>query len=415
MRVATALVTAALALPLLAAAPAPASASGGLRGLQVHGPRPGMGLLTSATSSQRLVPLDTIKYDNGTPGVQVGDSFYSDPGSAPLQLLVLDRSDLGFVFNLGVAANPPPTYFGPLGELLQQLPSTDLVIITHPGNTGTFSPESLPSLNNALGKIGGTLVAKWTFPAGGCWSGAANACSNPPNSDKWVSWQRGAFNGGLFTVIGVRGLAVGQAWRETAYQAGTGGRIAGYLTRGTATTGGTDYYTVINGGPDQYAPVDTCAGTSCAVRIGINITGTVSAGSTKITSVTPSTGYSFNTGYSKGAMIEGPGIPSGATIVSGAGTSTLTISSPATASATGVGLTVNQSYLPRGPERTSRRLPQPHHARADRQPHRDQHSRAALSDHPIQLQQRRSFPSFGLDGRPAADHHPERRQRTGER
>ncbi|MBV9205381.1 MAG: hypothetical protein JO037_08235 [Actinobacteria bacterium] len=229
-----------------------------------------MGLLAeSATSVQRLVPLDTIKYDNGIPGVQVGGSFYADQGSAPLQLLVLDRSDLSKVLNLGLGVNPPPDYFGPLAELLQQLPSTDLVIITHPGSTGSFPSDSLPSLNNALGKIGGTLPALWTFPAGGCWSGAANACSNPPNSDKWVNWQRGAFNGGSFTVIGVPRLKVGQAWRETAYQANSrDGRIAGYLTPGTATTGGTDYYTVINGGPAQDVPVDTCAGTSCAVRIG---------------------------------------------------------------------------------------------------------------------------------------------------
>ena len=185
---------------------------------------------------------------------------------------------------------PPSDYSGPRGELLQQLPSTALVIITHLGNTGKFSPESLSSLNNALGN--GALAAKWTFPAGGCWSGAANACSNPPNSYNRVSWPRGALNGGLFTVIGVPASRWGRrGGRRPTRQAPAGVLPATHA--GTATTGGTDYYTVINGGPDAYAPVDTCAGTSCAVRIGINITGTVSAGSTKITSVTPSTGYSF--------------------------------------------------------------------------------------------------------------------------
>ena len=74
------------------------------------------------------------------------------------------------------------------------------------------------------------------------------------------------------------------------------------------------------------------------MSVGVNVTATTSAGSAQITSVSPVTGYA------DGAAVGGPGIPSGATIVSGAGTSTLTISSPATASATAVGLTVNQSY-----------------------------------------------------------------------
>ena len=65
----------------------------------------------------------------------------------------------------------------------------------------------------------------------------------------------------------------------------------------------------------------------------------MSEGSDTLTSVTPTTGYA------NGATIRGPGIPS-ATIVSGAGTSTLKISSRATASKTAVGLTVNQSYEP---------------------------------------------------------------------
>ena len=269
-RLATALVAAAVALSLLAAAPASAGASGTRSRLQVLTPRQETGqLAVAAAARQRLVPLDTIKYSNGTPGVQVGSSFYADPGSAPIQLLVLDRSDLALVSNFGFAANPAPAYFGPLEQVLQQLPSTDLVVITHPGSTGTLSSESLPSLNDALGKIGGTLPALWTLPAGNCWSGAANACSNPPNGDKWVSWQRGAFNGGSFTVIGMRGLGAGQAWRATAYQANQpDGRIVGYLTPGTSTTGGTSYYTVINGGPTGYVPVSTCAPPSCAVRIG---------------------------------------------------------------------------------------------------------------------------------------------------
>ena len=191
-----------------------------------------------------------------------------------------------------------------------------------------------------LRQIGGTLPAKWTFPNGTCWSGGTGNCFVPEQGSQLASWQQGDFDGGSFSVIGVPGLTVGQAWRETAAQTHTqDGSIVGYFTQGIPTqTGATGDYTVVNGGPGQYAPVDTCAGSSCAVGVGVNVTATTSAGSAQITSVSPVTGYA------DGAAVGGPGIPSGATIVSGAGTSTLTISSPATASATAVGLNVNQSY-----------------------------------------------------------------------
>jgi len=53
-----------------------------------------------------------------------------------------------------------------------------------------------------------------------------------------ASWQQGDFDGGSFSVIGVGGLAVGQAWRETAAQTGNqGGNIVGYFTQGISTTG----------------------------------------------------------------------------------------------------------------------------------------------------------------------------------
>jgi hypothetical protein len=45
------------------------------------------------------------------------------------------------------------------------------------------------------------------------------------------------------------------------------GRITGYLTLGTVTTGGADQYTVVNG-PDPYVPVDTCTAGGCAVQVG---------------------------------------------------------------------------------------------------------------------------------------------------
>jgi hypothetical protein len=301
----------------------------------------------SVTYPDPLVPLDTIKYNGIYPGVQVGNSFYQFPydtsqGPPTLQVVVLNRSDLGLLANLSIPQPSSPGYYNSLAQYLQQLPNTDLVIITHPHGLAQPPQTSLASLDSALRKIGGTLPAKWTLSTGSCWSGGTDNCRAGTG---WASWQQGAFDTGSFSVIGVPGLAVGQAWRETAAQTGTqDGGIAGYLTKGTPTeTGGTSYYTVVNGGPGQYEPVDTCSGSRCAVRIGVSVRGTTSAGSTVITSVTPIAGYAI------GATIAGPGIPSGTTIDTaayGGGIATLYLSKAATASAAGVGLTVYQDYDP---------------------------------------------------------------------
>jgi hypothetical protein len=306
----------------------------------------------AATYPAPLVPLDTIKYNISPantvlPGIQVGNDFYSDPflfqpsGPAPIQLLVLNRTDLGDVTEGGFTAGSGPDYFSSLKTALQRLNNNtnDLVIITHPAGSPPLLGSTLAGLDSALRVVGGTLPATWNFTKANCWSGQTLNCRVcTQTSCGWSSWQQGAFNGGSFTVVGVPGLTPGQAWRETAAQTGGQvGNIVGYLTKGVDPQG-PKYYTVVNGGPGQYAPVDTCAGSSCAVRIGVNVTANVSVGSATITSVTP------NIGYANGATIAGPGIPDGATIVSGAGTPTLTISSPATASATAVGLAVDQTY-----------------------------------------------------------------------
>ena len=294
----------------------------------------------SVTYPEPLVPLNTIKRnDDGTIGVQVGNSFYEDPSSSQVQLVVLRRDDLEEVNNEGFSA---ANNFTDLAAALRGLDPSELVIITYTGGYTPLPSGSLTNLNNALQQVGGSLPAQWTFSSGNCWSGLTSSCQgswqrttsgiNPEPAPPFVSYG--------FTVIGVPTLTVGQAWRAALGQTASDA-IVGYLTQGTPTeTGAVGYYTVINGGSDQYAPVDTCAGSNCAVRIGVNVTGTTSKGSATITSVTSSNDYA------NGATIEGPGIPPGATIVSGALSSTLTISSPATASATAIGLTVNQSYPP---------------------------------------------------------------------
>ncbi len=293
----------------------------------------------SATYPEPLVPLDTITdSSDGTPGVQVGNDFYATSPGFPLHVVVLKRDTLELVGNASYQASSQQ--FAALEQAWKQLPSSDLVIVTHAGPAGPLPADTVSSLDDALNAIGGSLAAKSVLqPGGGCWSGATDAGGG---SGCEMSWQRSSTYGGSFTVIGVPGLAAGQAWRETAAQThGEDARILGYLTPGTATqTGGADYYTVINGRQDTYSSVDTCAGSNCAVRVGVNIAATTTAGSATITSVTPTTGYA------DGASIAGPGIPSGATIASGAGTSTLTISSPAGASESGAALIVHQDYAP---------------------------------------------------------------------
>ena len=240
------------------------------------GPQRGYDLLrVSADYPEPLVPLDTIAL-NGAIGVQVGNQYYKDTyvtqpdGPAepsPIQVVVLERDNLQMLTNVAYSATSQG--FDALGTYLKTLDNTVMVIVTHPNATDPLPSDALPNLDNALHSIGGTLAASWTFSNADCWSGGTEKCVGPGNPTP-PSWQRSSFDGGSFSVIGIPGLQVGQAWRETALQGGgQDGRIAGYLTRGTDTdTGGAGYYTVINGGPSHYASVDTCAGSSCAVRVG---------------------------------------------------------------------------------------------------------------------------------------------------
>jgi hypothetical protein len=64
--------------------------------------------------------------------------------------------------------------------------------------------------------------------------------------------------GGAFSIIGMPGMAAGQAWYNSAAQRGTQqGALVGYLTQGQAVGGGTNanaYVFVF--GADQYVIVD---------------------------------------------------------------------------------------------------------------------------------------------------------------
>lgn len=237
-------------------------------GLRVGcGSRSGYDVATvAATYDEPLVPLDTIHYAQAPPpapglwGVKVGESFYASNGDA-VQVLVLDRATLGLIANTGYQGTAQS--FDAMEGYFKTLPSSDLVIVTH---TGTESAAPLPSdslsdLDNALHAIGGNLGARWQLMSP-CWSGATQGCSQS------TKWQESGLSGGSFSVVGVPGMTRGQAWRETAAQAGTqDGSLTGYLTLGTVTTGGSGLYTVVNG-PHPYVPADTCTPDGCAVKVG---------------------------------------------------------------------------------------------------------------------------------------------------
>ncbi len=232
---------------------------------------------TGTASAKPLVPFNTIAYDGDTAGVQVGSMFCPDPDDQAVQVVVLDSGDLSLVSNRGYSTSQ----FGDhLGSDLRDLPSSDLVFVTHPGNQSALPADALAPLDTSLGAIGGNLGAQWQFgqntTAAGCSSLRTSYCET-----SGATWQRVALSGSSFTVIGIPKMSPGQAWRETAAQNGTpDGRITGYLQLGTVLTGGQNggptRYTVVNG-PDPYVPVDTCIDPAdpdnlndpwCAVKVG---------------------------------------------------------------------------------------------------------------------------------------------------
>ena len=236
-------------------------------GLRVGcGSRSGYDLATvAATYPDALVPLDTIHYAQAPPpppgvwGVEVAGNFYASNYDA-VQVVVLDRSTLGLIANTGYQGNAQS--FDVMQGYLASLPSSDLVIVTHSGteSQGPLPSDSLPALDSALHAIGGNLGAKWQLFSP-CWSGGTQYCSQ---STRWDA----SLYGGSFSVVGVPGMTPGQAWRETAAQAGTqDGSLNGYLTLGTVATGGADQYTLVNG-PEPYVPADTCTPANCAVTVG---------------------------------------------------------------------------------------------------------------------------------------------------
>jgi hypothetical protein len=218
----------------------------------------------AAKYAEPLVPLNTMAPGSG---VTVGKDFYARQGTG--QLVVLRRSTLELLdyrsFNESdfnpYAGEQRPFVHSPMYDYVASLPTTDLVIFTWQGGLTNYNGNTLVSFRSTLNLIGGSAPAKSRLSTPNCWSGATDQCANG-------SWQTD-YSFPSFSVIGVPGMQVGQAWRETAAQAGgQAGRIAGYLTQGSDQSTAPGSYTVVNGGADQYEAVNTCAPPDCAVQVG---------------------------------------------------------------------------------------------------------------------------------------------------
>ncbi len=221
-------------------------------------------LTVSATYPSPLVPLNSI--DAGNPSaLTIASTPYAVDGA--LKVNVLDRATLEWISGQGFDATSAG--IASMGSYLKALPDTDLVFVSHPSASPAVNFSDLAALNNALGYIGGSYPSLWWLNLPGCWAGATNNCYQ--NSTGWYR-PSGQSAIGSFSVAGVPGMSVGQAWRATAVQSrSTEGRITGYLSHGVpAQTGGVQSY-VIDAGADQYVQVDTCASggpTQCVIRVG---------------------------------------------------------------------------------------------------------------------------------------------------
>ena len=137
----------------------------------------------------------------------------------------------------------------------EALTDGSLVIVALPASAGAIPSSLVTPLNNALGEIGAVLPGRWALQNQMtlCWSSQTPDCFS-------AGWSTFSVTYGSFSVIGVPGLAVGNAWYDSAAQRGTiEGPLVGYLTPGTTVGGGAnaDAYTLVFGA-DEYVLVDSC-------------------------------------------------------------------------------------------------------------------------------------------------------------
>ena len=255
-------------------------------------------LEVTATEPGPLVSVNTIDTTQGSsPVTWVGSQPYTDTVTQGkgFHVVVVDRNHLGYINNTGFALTQAgiqsmQNYFGTL-----KTDGSVLVLVSLPASAGPIPSNLLPpcssssdncgSVSTALNKIGGVIPEAWTYGYTNaalrtCWSSMQMQCyfNNPVWQVSSAGWN------GSFSVIGVPGMTVGNAWYDDAKQRGTtDGPLVGYLTTsfivnstGIVSTGnpysfvfGSVNQGVVSG--DQYTIVDTCASggpSACAIQVG---------------------------------------------------------------------------------------------------------------------------------------------------
>jgi hypothetical protein len=238
-----------------------------------------------------LVPVNTIDTSQSPPAITIGPTSYQPKGNG-VQVVVLDRNTLSLI-TTNVTSKGTVSYNGnqtyslstsqmdQMGTDLGGLPKdgSRLVLVSFLAGQGqTISSDVLSHLSTALNKIGGVIPEAWASGDTNaqlrtCWSSMQMQCYN--NNPVWHAKSTG-WNGS-FSVIGVPGMAIGNAWYDDAQQhPAAGGALVGYLTPSSTVTqsgalgNGTAYSFVF--GPEQYAIVDTCA-TGAPQSCVINVSG----------------------------------------------------------------------------------------------------------------------------------------------
>jgi hypothetical protein len=222
----------------------------------------------AATYAQPLIPFNTISYPDGPnapPALMVGNGYYRSRAGDALQVWHLNRRTLEYQGYSGFPATEDG--YRRLGEYLQSLPETSLVVVTYAPDE-RLPATGLDRFDAALRTIGGVLGSGWAFNKPNCSTGTPEQCSG----GRWDKLPYAVSSAAhpAFSVIGVRGMRAGDAWRATADQSRqAGGEMTGYLTLGVATATATpNDYVVVPGGASNNVAVDTCSATTCAVKVG---------------------------------------------------------------------------------------------------------------------------------------------------
>jgi hypothetical protein len=134
----------------------PAAAGGAVENATVASAPATVGIITTQAIPQ--IPVDTVAHQGATPGIQIGSTFYANPGGATApqtQVLVLDRATLELVSNKGAKdwATLPLALGPPKNETL-------VIISSPPG--ARLAPDlataqgGVPILQSIFASIGGT-------------------------------------------------------------------------------------------------------------------------------------------------------------------------------------------------------------------------------------------------------------------